>query len=119
VGASFTFSTANFENPKELDRKIERAALAVVKYHDGNVEKYMKHNAPWRDRTSNARNGLFAVGRRISKGLYAIILGHSVDYGVYLEEGTEHMRARPIIEPAMQVWAPKVMATFSKILDRL
>lgn len=79
----------------------------------------MKHNAPWHDRTTNARNGLFANAAKFSGRVFGIILGHSVTYGIYLERGTRYMRARPIIIPTLNRYGPKVMGTFKKILDRL
>jgi HK97 gp10 family phage protein len=102
-----------------MEAKLQKALHATVKYWDGPVERWMKHNAPWTDRTTNARNGLFAVARKVSSTIYSIIVGHSVDYGVYLEEGTENMRARPIIRPAIEAFAPKVIASLVKLLDRM
>jgi HK97 gp10 family phage protein len=119
VSSGFTFDTSNFTSAAHMERQLDRAIHATVKYWDGPIETHMKHHAPWTDRTTNARNGLFAIAKKLAKGIYVIILGHSVDYGIYLEEGTEHMRARPIIRPTMAEYGPKVVATLTKILDRL
>lgn len=106
-----------------MEEKLQRALYGVVKYWDGPVERHMKHNAPWTDRTTNARNGLFATAQksaaRVMESTFAIVLGHTVDYGVYLEEGTENMAARPIIMPTIKIYAPKVIGTLTKILNRL
>lgn len=117
--SGFSLDTTVFKNVKHLDTKIERALFGVAKYWDGPVERWMKHNAPWHDRTSNARNGLTARAAKLGKGLYAIILSHSVDYGIYLERGTRYMRARPVIQPAIAIYSPKVMAFLTKLMDRL
>ena len=119
AGSSFTWDTSKFESPKVMEAKLNKAMFATVKYWAGPIEAHMKHNAPWTDRTTNARNGLFAKASRLAKSLFAITLGHSVDYGVYLEEGTKNMRARPIIVPTILEFGPKVIATLHKILDRL
>jgi len=119
AASGFTFDTSKFESAKVMDRKLNRAIFGVAKYWDGRVEAYMKHKAPWKDRTTNARNGLFAKAVKLADGMYAIILAHSVTYGIYLELGTRYMRARPIILPAIKIYAPKVMITLNKILDRL
>lgn len=117
---SFDFNAALLkEGPKVLDKKLQKAMLATVKYHATGAERHMKHNAPWKDRTTNARNGLFAQGTKLAKGLYALILAHSVTYGIYLERGTRFMKARPIVIPTLDEYGPKVMKTFNKILDRL
>lgn len=121
--ANFTWDLSRFKSPRHMEEKLQRALYGVVKYWDGPVERYMKHNAPWTDRTTNARNGLFATAQksatRIMESTFAIVLGHSVDYGVYLEEGTSKMRARPIIMPTIRIYAPKVIGTLTKILNRL
>lgn len=123
MGSSFTWDTSKFKSVKHMEDKLQRALYGVVKYWDGPVETWMKHNAPWTDRTTNARNGLFAKavksGRTIAGSTFAIVLGHSVDYGIYLENGTRYMRARPIVQPAIRRFAPKVMITLTKILDRM
>lgn len=115
---AFSFDTSHFESPKIMERKLKRAVKANMEYWDGNVEAWMKHNAPWTDRTTNARNGLFAKAASAGS-LYFIVLAHSVDYGIYLEGGTPNMRARPIIGPAIKLFAPRVIDTLTKILDRL
>jgi hypothetical protein len=123
VASGFTWDMSRFEDPRDMERKLQRALHGVVEYWDGPVERHMKHNAPWTDRTTNARNGLFATaqrsGKNIASSTFAIVLGHTVDYGVYLEEGTENMAARPIIMPTIRLYAPKVMATLKSLLDRM
>lgn len=105
--------------PAEMDKRLNRAAYATVRYYDGRAEAHMKQKAPWRDRTTNARNGLFAKAVKLGKGVFALILAHSVTYGIYLERGTRKMRARPIIIPTLELFGPRVMGTFNKILNRL
>lgn len=123
MGSSFTWDTSKFKSVRNMEDKLQRALYGVVKYWDGPAEEHMKHNAPWTDRTTNARNGLFATAQKsantIAASTFAIILGHSVDYGIFLELGTKNMKARPIIMPTIEKYAPKVMKTLTKILDRL
>jgi HK97 gp10 family phage protein len=117
---SFSFSDEFLKlGIKEMDRKLNRAAYGVCRYWDSRIEANMKHNAPWKDRTTNARNGLFANAVKFGERTFGIILGHSVTYGIYLELGTRYMRKRPIIIPTLNKYGPKVMVTFKKILDRL
>ena len=117
--ASFSFDTSKFKSTKVMEQELLRAVFATCKFWDGDIETWMKHNAPWRDRTTNARNGLFANARKLGKYVFGIVLGHIVDYGIYLEEGTRNMRPYPIVRPAIEEFAPKVIATLTKILDRL
>ena len=116
---SFSFNAEQLKlAPKQLDRKVVRAAYGTCKYWSTRSETWMKHNAPWKDRTTNARNGLFANAVKLGKS-FAIILAHSVNYGIYLERGTRYMKARPVIVPALQMFGPRVMQSFQKLLDRL
>jgi hypothetical protein len=119
VSSSFRFDTSGFESPRIMEAKLKRAVMATMRYWDGPVETHMKHHAPWNDQTTNARNGLAARAAKLGKDLWGIILRHSVDYGVYLELGTENMRARPIIEPTIRLYAPRVIASLTRLLDRL
>lgn len=71
---------------------------ALAASHAARGEATMKQNAPWTDRTGNARQGLW--GR--SDGL-TIYLGGTMDYQLkYLENGTSKMPAYPIIRPTAQ-----------------
>lgn len=115
---NFSFDRSRF-TPEQLDKRLNRAIFGVARYWDGRCEAHMKQHAPWTDRTSNARNGLFARAVKLGRGLYAIILAHSVTYGIYLEVGTEKMEARPIIVPTMELFGPKVTRMLRKILDRI
>lgn len=119
MASGFAFDTSNFESPKVMESKLKRAVMANMRYWDGPVEEHMKHNAPWTDRTTNARNGLSAKAAKLAGAIWGIILSHTVDYGLYLELGTKNMRARPIIQPTIVLMAPQVMATLTRILDRL
>lgn len=48
------------------------------------VQEYARENAPWEDRTGDARSGLTAKGeQRLTS--YTITLYHTVDYGIWLE----------------------------------
>ncbi len=100
-----------------MDLKLRRALFGVCKYWDGRAETYLKTRAPWTDRTTNARNGLFATAVKETKRRFSIVLGHAVEYGIYLETRNEGKYA--IILPTIQVYAPKVMKTLVKIMDRL
>ncbi len=65
--------------------KRQRGAVVVLaKNWAGQLERRAKQNAPWTDRTSNARNGLF--GSTAVEGNQVFIrVAHSMEYGVFLE----------------------------------
>lgn len=75
----------------DLGPGLNRAAAFVIPYvdavleHDsGESQNDMRVNAPWTDRTSNARNGLFAKAF-VEGGEHGEVLYHTMDYGIWLE----------------------------------
>jgi hypothetical protein len=115
--ASFSFDTHKFKSVKHLDTKIRRALFGVCKYWDGPVERYAKVNAPWTDRTGNARAQLAAEATKLSVNRFGIVLSQGVDYGIYLEKSNDENYA--IILPTIRVMAPKVIRFCTKLMDRL
>jgi hypothetical protein len=96
--------------------KVDLAIRGVMLYHEPQVESYMKTNAPWTDRTSNARNGLGA--KAFADGYnHGIICFHSVPYGIWLEVANNG-RYR-IIVPTIINQGTEVMRTVSQVLARI
>lgn len=83
--------------------KVKRAMVAAAKMTEPEAEAYMKNNAPWQDRTGNARNGLKAQTVVSTNGV-AILLFHQVPYGPYLE--LRWSGRYQIINPTIEVYAP-------------
>lgn len=104
----------DFDNAKELNRHINRAVALVFRYWDGRIETAMKVNAPWTDRTTNARNGLSARYERVGV-THRIVLSHGVPYGIYLEtmKNGEHS----IIMPTVRAYGPRVMQALVGVLE--
>lgn len=81
--------------PDALARAIERygervliAVAAVAQRLATIMENSAKQNAPWTDRTGNARTGLFGTSEaNLARHMVVIYLSHGpvIDYGVYLE----------------------------------
>jgi len=86
--------------------KVKAAVVAVAQFIGAKTESYAKANAPWTDRTANARQGLFyavdaegggevsgsanlggqeseAIG--VAKDVVGLYVSHSMTYGKYLE----------------------------------
>lgn len=106
---------------KFRDRTQEMAKFLM---EDGAVEleRYMKEEAPWRNRTWKARTSLYAEvkTKNDSHGhtVITIELGSPVAYGGALEKGTSHSRPYPIIEPTVRLRVPIVMNRLQGLLDR-
>jgi HK97 gp10 family phage protein len=101
----------------ECERRARAMDPAVIGRMQGmaeTVKNYMKSNAPWQDRTHAARDGLDS---NVNLAGHSTTLSafHTVPYGGYLETGTSHMGAFPIIRPALQAHYAQVKAIMNDI----
>jgi hypothetical protein len=69
-------------------RAIETFRNGIVEKYRENAEEWCKQNAPWTDRTGEARRGL--LGQAIdSKNKIGFEVLHTVEYGTYLETAND------------------------------
>jgi hypothetical protein len=73
----------------------------------------MKQNAVWTDRTSNARQTLWAEAFDFSD-VVVLAFGHGVSYGTFLELANQGRYA--IITPAIDYFAPKIWQDAQRLL---
>lgn len=92
--------------------KVKRGMVAAANYTAMEAQAYMKANAPWTDRTSAARNGL-GTQVQVSANKVAIVLYHSVPYGVFLELRWGGRYA--IIEPTMAAVGPLFVESIQRL----
>lgn len=64
--------------------RVNRAMVAAANYTAPQIQAFMMSEASWTDRTSNARNGL-RCKVVVQPDKVALVLHHSVPYGVFLE----------------------------------
>lgn len=83
---------------------IRRGVYQIARRRAPEIEAWMKDNAPWTDRTGNARQTLTAEAEEVSLDMVSIILAHGMDYGIWLE--LAHGGAWAIIGPALDHWGP-------------
>jgi len=93
--------------------RAKAAMVAAAKFIEPQALSYMKTNAPWTDRTGNARNGL-ASTTEVGFNQVAIVLYHQVPYGVYLE--TRWSGKYQIIAPTIERYAPLFAKTIGEML---
>ena len=102
-------------NLKDWAERRRVAIVALAQDWAGTLEARAKKNAPWKDRTSNARNGLF--GEAEISGFWRdevlIKLAHSVEYGVFLELANDGKYA--ILKPTLDAAIPEIYATYEKL----
>ena len=95
--------------------QVTRTVYSIVQSEAPQAENWMKDNAPWTDRTGNARQGLNA---QAFLGMWRVwmMLDHGVDYGKYLE--FKHAGRFAIVAPAVDVFYARVMTRIRQALGR-
>lgn len=78
-------------SPAELAQRVEdwgenflEAIFRLAQVFAARIETYAKKNAPWKDITTNARQGLFTRAFKTATG-FIIYLCHKMEYGIWLE----------------------------------
>ena|SRR5262245_42739728 len=100
----------------KLETALPLAIKAVADHNANDSQNFMRSNAPWTDRTGNARQGLFSRaflnGRKVT-----IVLWHSVPYGIWLE--IAHDRRFKIIDPAWRRCGASVMSDLQHLMAKI
>lgn len=119
MSKSFTIELSALDhNLKNFDTRARRAIDASMKYQAGKSETWMRTNAQWTDRTTNARNGLFALPiDDIGRDVWLLVLSHSVSYGIWLEVANSGKYA--IVRPAFLRANRELMQRLSKLFERM
>ncbi len=102
----------NEQRLQQIGPNIKRAMVAAAGKTAPEAEAWMKENARWTDRTGNARNGLGA-DVRVSSNKVAVIMYHSVPYGIWLEIRWDGRYA--VIGPAVERFAPRMVDLVAKL----
>ena len=97
----------------EYGRRVQLAVRRVAQYWSPVVEAYAKDNAPWTDRTGNARQGLQGLVEDMAESSVAIVLKGGVDYQIYLE--TRWAGRYAIILPTLEAHYDGVMRMVREI----
>lgn len=105
-----------------------KACLDYLKRQEPRLEEYMRENAPWQDRTGEARKQLNAHtdADNAAGGMSEIrvtlespvVNSRGQEYGNFLEDGTSHARPYPILEPTLRLKAPLLFQGLRGILDK-
>lgn len=105
-----------YNNLRTFNARADRAITAATAYHATQAVAFARTNAPWTDRTGNARNGLFARAERDAP-VYRIIIGGSVPYQVWLE--VRFSGRYQIIRPTVDHEGPELMRTVQALYSRM
>jgi hypothetical protein len=119
MAKSFTIELSALDhNLKNFDQRARKAIDATMTYQAAKSETWMRSNAKWTDRTTNARNGLFAlVIDDIGTDVWLLVLSHTVSYGIWLEVANSGKYA--IVRPAFLRANRELMNRLSKLFERM
>lgn len=118
---SVKFNTEGIRNNlKMLKKKNREAVLSHMQTMcKERITPYAKKNAPWRDRTGNARRTLEATAKlkgRVVQNV-EVTLSHGVWYGYRLE--TWFNKRYEIIWPTIRALSPEITRTYNNFLSKL
>lgn len=99
-----------------IDDSVRRYVTGVFEYSKLEAIEYMKENAPWTDRTGNARSGLFAI-TNYGDDYWELVLAHSVFYGIYLE--TRFSGKYAIIAPTVLEMGNRILNRLDSLFDKV
>lgn len=91
---------------REFDENLDKAMRVLTKVQSSRSTTYMRTNAPWTDRTTNARNGLHVLEDH-EEDHWRLILSHTMHYGIYLEimnAGEFEIILPSVIHGADELW---------------
>lgn len=91
-------------NMMDWERRTRAKLRALGDRYAASMEAYAKPNAPWQDRTSHARQGLFGEAAEFDDDTLRVRAAHTVEYGVYLELCNSGKYA--ILDPTVKLYAP-------------
>ena len=109
MAPSTVFETAG----QEYARRVHQATFLLAQRYAPEIENWMKQNAPWTDRTGNARAALWAEAFDFVDTV-VIAFGHGVDYGTFLELANAGNYA--VITPALDNFTPKIWNDVQEML---
>lgn len=98
----------------EYARAVHQGVLAIVQRWAPQIENWMKANAPWTDRTANARQTLHTEIEEVVNQAVALVMAHGVYYGIFLELCNAGRYA--VIAPALDEFAPQIWADVVRML---
>jgi len=94
---------------------MEETLEDIVEEVAEEVQDYAQANAPWTDRTGEARDGLTAESFS-DNDILTIVLYHTVEYGIWLEVRNSGEYA--IIIPTLEQMGPVVMGAVSNLFSQ-
>jgi len=104
--------------------KAQEALNKIVLYWAAVLESYAKENAPWTDRTANARQALrsyngtdapagYPSSQQLAQDVVELFLSHGMEYGISLE--TKWQGRYAIIYPTLEAHLPEIKRMIQEV----
>jgi hypothetical protein len=115
---SFDFHGGTLEkNLATIDERIDEFLDDTAEQAAARGEATMKRRAPWTDNTGRARAELWGEAYQPRNGVYSILLGQGVKYGIYLERSNDGRFQ--IVMPTITALGRAFMRSLEGMLNRL
>ena len=105
------------KNLKNFVPRLKAALALDAENIAANMEAWAKNNAPWTDKTGDARDFIKQTVKWTNADILMVSLSHNVNYGIYLELCNEGKYA--ILEKAMAEFGPKFMEGWQGVFNKL
>jgi len=86
------------------------------------IQRYMKANHEWKNRSGEAEKSLYAKVVTTSRKYSSTIecgYGSHIFYSVYLENNTYNGKSYALIKPTIKKWGPLVLEGTADLMDRM
>ena len=98
----------------KFDERLKAGLLLITQQVAKRMEDWAKMNAPWTDRTGNARKGLKATGKWEDYINLVVRMSHTVDYGYMLE--LMHNKNYAVLAPAIDKYRDEFLSEWEQII---
>jgi hypothetical protein len=99
----------------DYGKRLLAAVHALGDFFAAKIEAWAKANAPWTDRTGNARQGLAGLTIKAATGVVIILThGAGVSYGIWLE--VAHGGVWGIILRTLESFYPQIMSALQALV---
>lgn len=98
--------------------QLEQEITSLAERMTDEITAYMKQNAPWTDRTGEARASLYSVVQHEARQMISVLVSHGtlIPYGVYLELSYGGKNA--IIAPTIDIFGPRLWREVQAVVQR-
>lgn len=100
-----------------IQTKLHAGILLVTERVSQKVEEWAKQNAPWSDRTGDARRLLSGSAFWEDRDNIVMMISHGVPYGVYLE--LAFAREYAILDDAIEAHKDELINAVSRLLSKV